>query len=385
MVSKSSNFLAMSFDAQQILSTLYQNPPEMFEVKKAALTKSSFSPPGISPKRQYSEAPVFQVMPPPNFDINESAFDSEETSDFPIINMNQRKSYIPTRNNNIGNPNFKTGTSFASASSLYQPEEDKYFPYSESHLRALFDDYNLTISHQQFELFQIAQNIERIRKLIKINENEKNELAQLLNEVEESSAETFTESQGDDDVETQITETLRQNFQDSQQLSEEMEKVSDFTEQIELYQNFNEKCKHYVNSDISKETDDIIEKLSKTVENNDNQMNETVKSYELKVKQKDAIIAELQERIMKIKNPDYDPNKDPNIQVDSFSPKRDNVQPLQKNEGFPAAMNDSNPSMKKAEPFPSFQNTEAFPTLIKKNNSFPNIQHTEAFPSIKKK
>ena len=83
----------MSFNPEEILSTLYQNPPEMYELKKASITKSSFSPPGITPRRQYSETPFFEVMEPPTFKKNAVQIQKSETTDFPIINMNQRKLY----------------------------------------------------------------------------------------------------------------------------------------------------------------------------------------------------------------------------------------------------------------------------------------------------
>ena len=309
--------------------------------------------------------------------------------------MNQRKSCIPNRNHIIGNTKLKVATKFSSAASLYQPEEDKYFPYSKSHLNALFDDYNLTIAQQQYELFQITQNIQRINKLIKQNQNESEQLNKLLNKfndsdnlsdyLSEDTSENYSENCNSEDIEAKITNTLRQNFQDSQQLSIETEKVSDLTDKIELYQNFNEKCNHYINSDISKETDDIIELLSRMVEENDNQMNEKVKSYEFKIKQKDAIIAELQERIMKIKNPDFDPNKDPNFQFGQNSPVKKDLSafPSQKKDIYPMN-NEHFPMMKKPDPFHQMQNTEAFPPMIKKNNSFPASYNAEPFPSLRK-
>ena len=356
----------------------------MYEVKKASITKSSFSPPGITPKRQYQETPIFGIMESPPFNNDAISVQKSETADFPIINMNQRKSMIPNRNHILNPPILKSTAKFSSVTSLYQLEEDKYFPYSKSHLNALFDDYNLTINQQQLELFQITQNIQRINKLISFNKKESDHINQLLNSVNdidnfsentsENISETYSENQDNDELETKITTTLRQNFQDSQQLSIETQKVSDLTEKIEQYQKFNEECNHYLNSDISKETDEIIEYLSKMVENNDNQMNDVVKSYEFKIKQKDAIIAELQERIAKIKIPEFDTNKDPNTQADQLSPARKELH---------AQNNEQLSIMKRPEPFPQMQNTEAFPTIIRQNNSFPVGRNAEPFPSLK--
>lgn len=375
----------MSFDPQEILASLYQNPPEMYKVKKASITKSSFSPPGITPKRQYHESAVLEIMEPPVFNKDSIPVKRSETADFPIVNMNKRKSCIPNRNHVIGTPHLEA-TKFQSTASLYQLEEDKYFPYSRTHLNALFDDYNLTINQQQLELFKITQHIQRINKLIRSNKRESDHLNKLLNRfndldnfsenTSEVLTETYSESNENDDLENKITTSLRQNFQNSQQLSIETEKVSDMTERIEMYQNFNEKCNHCLNSDFAKETDDIIDYLSKLVEQNDNQMNETVKSYEFKIKQKDAIIAELQERLAKIKNSDLDPNKDANTQNDQSSPSKKDLH------GYPTTNNEPL-ILKRPEPFPQMQNTEAFPSMIRKNSTFPAGYNAEAFPSLK--
>lgn len=316
----------MSFNAEEILSSLYYNPPETLVPRKADITKLIFSPPGAYPQKGnvgQSHSQFFQISNlsggrqssiKKSFSVVPGKSDTFPPLNSPVSfpklgEMPKEKppEILQPQNSLLAEPLLESDSGEASERLEQAPFpeapfgfDDNEYPYRSSHVRAIFENYNLIIDEQQTDFRKIQKNIRLIRKYIDNTKEHNRQLQKLYGQIHK---EILLDVKEDNEKEAAISSTFRQNFKNSQHLTEKIDHISNLTEESENLKRANDKLNYYLTLDATGEAEEMIDKLEKEIDSKSKEINQTVDDFEAEIKQKDAIIAELTEKL-RLKNQD---------------------------------------------------------------------------------